>query len=140
MESPMHIMIIDDDTDDISVFMEALKTIDPTHVCESACNGEQALKMLRIPGCRIPDFLFLDLNMPKVNGKECLRELKKMSWVQDKPIAIYSTSKNWSDMVDTRELGANYFITKPQNFGTICNAISSVISRRANASVSSYSL
>ena len=72
------IMIVDDDPDDVQLFCEAVAEIDPLYNCLVAYNGEEALKLLQNTNTT-PDFIFLDLNMPRMNGKQCLAQFKKIS-------------------------------------------------------------
>jgi DNA-binding response OmpR family regulator len=104
--------LIDDDLDDQEIFALALKQISDKFECNFASNGYEAV--LKLKGENpLPDFIFLDLNMPRMNGKECLKELRKMGHLDGVPIIIYSTSSSASDIRETQELGAAAFITKP---------------------------
>jgi len=78
----------------------------------------------------MPDFIFLDLNMPLMNGKQFLTELNKTGDVADVPIIIYSTSTETKDVVDTIQLGAVFFLQKPNRFEDLSNALSGIISRK----------
>jgi CheY-like chemotaxis protein len=120
------IMIIDDDTDDIEIFCDAVHEIDQEIECVPAFNCIDALKMLRTGGSH-PDFIFLDLNLPKMNGKQCLEEIKKIDALHNTPVVIYSTSKIKDDIEQTKKLGASCFITKPNKFSLLKNAISAVL-------------
>jgi CheY-like chemotaxis protein len=77
-----------------------------------------------------PDFIFLDLNMPRMNGKQFLAEVKKIKTLQDIPVIIYSTSTDKKDILDTIELGAVYFLEKPNRFNDLTNALSNIITRK----------
>ncbi len=110
------ILIIDDDLEDQEVFIEAVKEIDNAIVCLGFSEGEEALRLLKAEALEVPDLIFLDLNMPRFSGKECLVELKKIEKLQDVPIIIYSTSTDKKDYDDTKQLGASYFLTKPYKF------------------------
>ena len=71
-------LIGDDDPDDQELFLEALKEIDEDFVCVTAFDGQEVLDKLE-NSLFVPDMIFLDLNMPKMNGHECLKEIKKNS-------------------------------------------------------------
>ena len=77
MKSVKTLMIVDDDSDDRDFFSRALNKIDSSAECLFAVNGEDALKILRNGIKRLPDFIFLDLNMPRMDGKTCLSGEKK---------------------------------------------------------------
>lgn len=105
------VMIVDDDKDDRFFFRSAIRKNNPTFECLEAENGNDALRQLR-NAKKLPDFIFLDLNMPKMDGKECLIELKKDKTLKNIPVIIYSTSQYKINTDLTKELGADYFLTK----------------------------
>jgi len=108
--------LVDDDPDDRDLFGMALKDVDESIELMHAENCVEALKILKADDVKIPDFIFLDLNMPFMNGKECLDELKKTAHLKDIPVIIYSTSSYAKDMEDTRKKGATHFLSKTSNF------------------------
>lgn len=106
-------LIIDDDRDDQDLFKLALEEIDKKFACSCQYDPHLALKNLVEKWEPLPDFIFLDLNMPRMNGKEILRDIKKHRHLKDIPVIIYTTSNLQRDIDDCRELGAEAFITKP---------------------------
>jgi CheY-like chemotaxis protein len=122
--------IVDDDPDDQELFIEALKGLDESCKCVTAFNGEEALQKLQDEIPSIPDFIFLDLNMPRMNGRQFLIEIKKNKPLRDIPVIIYSTSTEQSDMLDTIRLGAVYFLQKPNRFEDLKKALANIISRK----------
>jgi CheY-like chemotaxis protein len=124
------VMIIDDDADDRIFFQEAISNISPvieTHACDS---GIQALAMLHDNKAVRPDFIFLDFNMPLMNGRECLVELKKLLHHQLTNIIILSTSDMKEDIEDAMRLGAKLFLTKPNTFQELCTMLRGVLEER----------
>lgn len=121
--------IVDDDSDDQELFIEAVSEVDKDIHCVSASDCEEALALLRDGKMDLPDMIFLDLNMPRLNGKQCLAELKKEIALRDIPVIIYSTSSEKRDMEETQRLGAAYFLTKPNKFEELCQALSYVVQR-----------
>lgn len=105
------LMIVDDDKDDRFFFRSAIRKNNPSFECLEAENGNDALQQLRTAEA-LPDFIFLDLNMPKMDGRECLIELKKDKTLKNIPVIIYSTSEYKLDKEVTKELGADFFLTK----------------------------
>jgi PleD family two-component response regulator len=104
--------LAENDDDDQMLFIEALKKIDASIKCEIAFNGEEAickLKELR----EDPDYIFLDINMPIMNGLECLSELKKMVRFKNIPVIVYSTLFSNKDMERSHSLGAYDIFKKP---------------------------
>src|SRR5215212_1458528 len=96
--------LIDDDVDDQEIFALALNEVNERFQCEVANNGYEGLQQLKKMNC-LPDYIFLDLNMPKMNGKECLKELKKTERLKAIPVIIYTTSSSLKDISDTTRLG-----------------------------------
>jgi CheY-like chemotaxis protein len=118
--------IVDDDVDDIQLFVEAVNEIDSNMGCFTANNGEDALAKLEKLET-LPDIIFLDLNMPKLNGKQCLAQLKSNPRLKDIPVVIYSTSSSEADMEETKKLGASYYLTKPDTFVELCMQLTRLI-------------
>ena len=108
------ILLIDDDEDDQILFVDAVKGIDGTMLFEIGNNGLEALALLR-NAQKLPDMIFLDLNMPKMNGYEVLTELANDVVLKAIPVVIYTTSSSQADQLRTQEMGAHYFLTKPSN-------------------------
>ena len=117
------ILIVDDDEDDRELFCEAIGQIDPGLKCEHAQDGIVALEYLADHEQVLPDFIFLDLNMPRFNGKQFLAEIKKTEHLKKIPVIIYSTSNNEHDRVITQKLGASGFLHKPTEFRTLCSEL-----------------
>ena len=122
------LFIIDDDEDDQLFLHEAMNDLKIPIDCYYANNGETALKQLKEEGIPVPDFIFLDLNMPKLNGKECLIEIKKMQRYLQVPIIIYSTSSHQKDKQEIMQLGADYFLTKPTRISELCTYLLDIFS------------
>lgn len=105
--------LIDDDDDDQEIFALALSNIDEEINCITANDGIDALNKLSVDETFTPDFIFLDLNMVRMNGRECLVEIKKIQRLQKVPVIIYSTSSEQKDISETKLLGATDYIIKP---------------------------
>lgn len=121
-----HFFIAEDDPDDQELFLEALKGIDERSVCVTAFDGQQLLDKLA-NSLIVPDIIFLDLNMPKMNGKECLKLIKENSLINHVPVIIYSTSDDKNEMTEALESGAAFFLQKPSSFEALCRALSQII-------------
>ena len=128
MDKTRTLFIIDDDEDDQLFINEAMKDLNIPFECFYANNGEAALKHLKDETVPFPDFIFLDLNMPKLNGKECLIEIKKLSKYSTVPLIIYTTSSNQKDKQEIMQLGAHYFLTKPTRISELCTCLHNVFS------------
>lgn len=118
-------LLVDDDEDDSEIFAMAASEADPTIQCVFASDAISALAMLEDESF-VPDFIFLDLNMPLMSGKECLVEIRKRMHLADTMVIIYTTSASQRDMEDTHELGASFFITKPPLISTLTGKLMTV--------------
>ena len=112
------IFLIDDDEDDQLFFTDALKEIDSNIECSVAKNGKEAIKILKDLK-QLPDVIFLDLNMPFMNGFECLKVLKTEIKLSIIPIVIFTTSNDPRDVQLTHRLGAEVFLSKPNDFNQL---------------------
>ncbi len=121
MKSTKRILLVDDDADDQLYFLDAITEIYPDMECRVANNGIEALKEVQVP----PPFdvIFLDLNMPIMNGFECLNNLKLQENYRDIPVVIFTTSKSSKDIQQTKELGASLYFTKPTSFSMLCSKL-----------------
>jgi CheY-like chemotaxis protein len=128
MQNQKTLFIIDDDEDDQLFLHEAMNDLNIPIDCYYANNGELALQQLRNEEIPVPDFIFLDLNMPKLNGKECLVEIKKLPKYAEVPIIIYTTSSNQRDKQEIMQLGAHYFLTKPTRISELCSSLLDIFS------------
>src|SRR5690349_9503953 len=86
------LFIIDDDVEDQEIFKEAVMEVDASIQCYSSTSGEEALQQLEQEVMVLPDLIFLDLNMPKLNGKQILKEIKNTNLLKRIPVIMYSTS------------------------------------------------
>jgi CheY-like chemotaxis protein len=127
METYLRLMIVDDDADDRTLFVQSVKEIDETIECIVAKDGQEALKLLSQPLFELPNFIFLDLRMPRVGGKKCLIELKKDERLKNIPVVIYTTSREVKESQELKELGAVHFISKPGSPDEIYYVVSFVL-------------
>ena len=121
------ITLAEDDEDDRLFFTDAFEEIKINTIVNTVNNGRELLNFLNHPETVLPNIIFLDLNMPILNGIECLKEIKQNSKFKDIAIAIYSTSSSDQDVEDTFVLGANIYIKKPSNFNELKKILSDVV-------------
>lgn len=119
------ILLIDDDTDDQELFVEAVKSVDQDVSVDLMENGIKALKHLQ--GNGKPDVILADLNMPQMNGKQFLIELKKIPHLSDIPVYIFSTSSTQSEKSETKNLGAQDFFVKPDRYDLLCELVKKIL-------------
>lgn len=110
----MVVLYVDDDADDCELFHELLKMVDPGIECTHAANGNEAIKFLKQG--RTPDCIFLDINMPHLNGKETIIALKNDERFRSIPVVMYTTSNRDLDRKMFLGLGAMAYIVKGSNF------------------------
>jgi len=122
----MVVLYVDDDPEDIEIFEEALKEADSSIKCCIAKNGKQAMEVLQAD--LIPDFIFLDINMPVINGKSVLLEIRKDKKFKNIPIVMYSTTMNSNEIEEYKKMGADYFLTKHNTFHDLCDQLSRILS------------
>lgn len=107
------------------IFGDVLKELVPDIIYNEAINGEDAL--VRLEEGLVPDLIFLDLNMPRVDGKQFLAELRQIEHLRHIPVIIYTTSSHESDKKETRALGASYFITKPNSLHELSQLLKGIL-------------
>lgn len=121
------VFLIDDDSDDREIFEEALSSIGIDIDFQEAENGEVAFKKLKDPLFKRPDIIFLDLNMPKMDGRQFLQEIKNINAFKDIPVIIYSTSSNAGDIKFTLEHKATKFMTKQNSIYSLRSELESTL-------------
>lgn len=119
----LNILLADDDIDDCHFFKEALEALPQTTVLTTVHDGDELMKYLSENAERLPHVLFLDINMPRKNGFECLAEIKNNEHLKDLPVVMYSTSGS-KDKIDILfNTGAEVYIRKPGNFAQLVQVI-----------------
>ena len=119
-ERPMEILLVDDNPGDVRLTAEALKDGEVENRLHTAKDGMEAIAFLRRKGRYIdaprPDLILLDLNMPRMNGRQVLAEIKEDSTLKHIPVVILTGSREMDDIVKTYDLHANCYVTKPIDF------------------------
>lgn len=121
------ITLADDDEDDRLFFTDAFEELKINTIVNTVNNGRELLEFLNHPETVLPNIIFLDLNMPILNGIDCLKEIRRNDKFNDIAIAIYSTSSSDQDVENTFVLGANIYIKKPSNFNDLKKILSDVV-------------
>jgi CheY-like chemotaxis protein len=124
----VEILLVDDDQDDRSIFSDALSELKIETNLTLLEDGRELVNYLEDPKTKIPDILFLDLNMPYKSGVECLKEIRQIEKFRSLSVAIYSTSNSEKDMEDTFVNGANIYIKKPNDFTQLKKVLNEVVS------------
>ncbi len=113
MLEAIEILLVDDSPADIRLTLEALKEARVTNRIHVAYTGEEALEHLRRPEARRPDLILLDLNLPGMDGREVLEEIKTDPVLMVIPVVVLTTSRSEEDVLRAYRLHTNCFITKP---------------------------
>lgn len=124
----MTILNVDDDLEDIEIFCEAVSAIDPTIICLVARSAEEALQILN-SDIELPAYIFLDINMPKIDGNACLHEIKKDERLRKIPVIMYSTHNPKTDIRVYKELNTG-FLVKQNSFKALVHELRKVLARR----------
>jgi len=120
----MILLCVDDDPDDVEIFREAVKELDPSYICIVARNGKEALETLH---ALTPDMVFLDINMPVMNGRDTLRNIRADESLKCVPVCILSTHITDSDARQYRQMGAVACLIKPRSFSAFSQMIQTVL-------------
>lgn len=120
-------MLADDDEDDRLFFEEAFEEVKIKYRISTFNDGEQLMEHLYDAENPLPDIIFLDLNMPRKSGIECLKEIRADERLKRISVAIYSTSSSEQDIEDTFVSGANVYIKKPNDFNMLKKILSDVV-------------
>jgi len=126
-QEAMVILNIDDDPEDLEIFYKAVKTVNPMAKCLLARDAQEALNILR--DAIIPDYIFLDIHMPKMDGKTVLTELRQNKKLETVPVVMYSTKIDPSETDEYSALGANQFLNKHNDFRGLCSSLESLLKR-----------
>lgn len=111
----MNILLIEDDIIEVMKLKRTVSNLSLTHSIIEAKNGEDALQYLRSDQ-KLPDIIFLDLNMPRMNGVEFLAILKKDDTLQYLPTIILTTSENRADLLKCYQAGIAGYVIKPLKY------------------------
>lgn len=113
--NPLKVLLAEDDEDDQFIFSDAIKQLQLPIELKITTDGNGVLEIVKDNNL-LPHIIFLDLNMPKMNGIECLKEIKKNKMLENIPCIILSTSTALKDIEETYNYGANLYLEKPYNY------------------------
>ena len=132
MEKALTILLADDDADDRDLFLEAIKETNQEFDCVAVEDGQQAIQYLSDLANPIPDYVFLDLRMPRMSGSTCLQLIRSDERLRQIPVIIYTTSDYVEDSKELINTGATHFITKPANPEEIYYILSMILNEKWN--------
>lgn len=122
----LRVLLADDNKEDCNHFQEAINGFNPSITFSIVSNGEQLIEHLGKKK-KLPHILFLDLNMPRKNGFDCLEEIKRDEKFKSLPVIIFSTSYNPDIVNMLYQKGAHYYIHKPTTYTELKKAINKVL-------------
>ena len=122
------ILVAEDDADDLFLMKTALEETGITERVQYVENGVEVINFIESINtekgeCNYPEFILLDLNMPKMDGREVLKKLKSNETYRKIPIIVFSTTKNQLEVKRCYDLGANTYIVKPVSYDTLVETI-----------------
>ena len=115
----LKLLLADDDADDCMIFRVALEELPISSSLETVTNGDELMDLLNARSTTLPDIVFLDLNMPRKNGLECLLEIKVNEKLKALTVIVYSTSLDHEVIHRLYEKGAHRYIRKPADFSKL---------------------
>ncbi len=119
----INILLADDDQSDCLLFKDALEELPVTAHLTIVQNGEQVMEELTKKETKLPDVLFLDLNMPRKNGFATLGEIKRDTGLQKLPVIMFSTASDMETVKRVYRDAAHYYICKPDDFSQLKKVI-----------------
>ncbi|WP_289024155.1 response regulator [uncultured Salegentibacter sp.] len=126
MRKKLNILFIEDDEIEVMKLNRTLSSLELKHIFHEAQDGEMALDILK-SNQSLPDIIFLDLNMPKMNGIEFLRNLKANDVLKYIPTVILTTSNNRKDVLECYRIGVSGYIIKPLKYDDYVTKIKAVL-------------
>jgi CheY-like chemotaxis protein len=126
MKKELTCLLVDDDPDDQDLFRYALQKVNLPVSLSVADDGIYAIEKLS-DETYLPDVIFVDLNMPRLNGLECIAEIKKISRLANTPVYIYSTAHENQNNIDIKALGVTEYLEKPSDVMELTPMLSRVL-------------
>jgi DNA-binding response OmpR family regulator len=123
------IVVVDDDPDDTDLIQTAVEEIDSSVDCKIFHSAENALTFFQEATQGLPDFIILDLNMPKVSGRECLLRIREIKSYDTVPVIINSTTIFPKDKTDLKNMGASFIFTKTNRFDKLIEILQFIMEK-----------
>jgi CheY-like chemotaxis protein len=127
------IFLADDDEDDCVLFQDAMNEVAQEYELIITYDGQELLETLEARVPPTPHVIFIDLNMPRKDGMECLQEIRSMEKLKNIPVVILSTSSQANSIERAYALGASHYVTKPGTYAMLKKTIELVLSIDWNA-------
>jgi chemotaxis family two-component system response regulator Rcp1 len=126
----MQVLLVEDSPGDVRLTQEAFRDTNPPIHLHVACDGVEAMAFLQRQGLQAnaprPDIILLDLNLPKMDGREVLATIKEDPALKAIPVVVLTTSGSEADILKTYSLHANCYLTKPVDLNEFLNVVKSI--------------
>ncbi len=130
IDKPVEILLVEDNEGDVGLIEEVFEEAKIRNNLHVAEDGEEAILFLRgegkFSGSPRPDIILLDLNLPKKDGREVLREIKEDDNLKNIPVVVLTTSRAEKDILRSYDLHANAYVTKPLDFDQLIKVVKSI--------------
>jgi CheY-like chemotaxis protein len=130
LAKPVEILLVEDNEGDIGLIEEVFEEVRIRNILHVATDGEDAILFLhgegKFSGSPRPDMILLDLNLPKKDGREVLKEVKEDRNLKSIPVVILTTSGAEKDILRAYELHTNAYVTKPLDFDQFIKVVESI--------------
>lgn len=135
--APRSIYLADDDSDDRDFFTDAIREIHPGVVLKVAQDGVELIdNLLALSGAELPDFIFLDINMPRKSGLECLEEIRNhKGGLKKVNVVMLSTSSDPQNIQRARQMGAAFYAVKPGSFEKLKSLLGDILNRNLSGAL-----
>jgi len=126
----LEVLLVEDNPGDVRLTQEAFRNVNPSIHLHVANDGVEAMAFLRHEGANAnaprPDMILLDLNLPKMDGRQVLTQIKKDDNLKTIPTVILNSSEAEADVVNSYQLQANCYLSKPMHFDAFQNLVKSI--------------
>jgi len=117
------VFVVDDDLEDQEIFSYTVKNLHAPVSCSFARDGTEAIEILKRNNDFKPDYIFIDINMPRMNGVDLLKEIKLLNLAPHSQLVIHSTNVSAITVAECKRLGVNEFIVKSSSFNEMRNRL-----------------
>jgi CheY-like chemotaxis protein len=129
MVTSVEVLLVEDNPGDVRLIQEVFKEAKIRNVLHVASDGEEAMRMLHLEGenpTRLPDLILLDLNLPKKDGRDVLKEIKKDDKLKCIPVVVLTSSIRDEDLIETYKNNANCYIAKPVDLDQLIKVVENI--------------
>jgi CheY-like chemotaxis protein len=129
LSNAVEVLLVEDNPGDVRLIQEVFKETKIKNLLHVARDGEEAMQMLRMEDenlTRLPDLILLDLNLPKKDGRDVLKEIKKDDSLKCIPVVVLTSSIRDEDLIETYKNNANCYIAKPGDLNQLIKVVENI--------------